>query len=373
MQVAGAEMLVAETIRRLGRRIEPVVICLDGVGLLGKRMHEEGVPVIELGRRPGLDLRVARRLSRVIVEHDLEVVHAHQYTPFFYSALARLSLRRRPVHVIFTEHGRHYPDVVSPRRRLLNRVLLSRLADDITAVCEFSARSLADVDGFANRSIAVIDNGVDVPRSTALDDPASLRARLGLDPRRRYVASIARFHPVKDHATLLRAFSLVVQTREDVDLLLAGDGPLKNDLMTLAEALGIKARVQFLGIRHDVPELLRAVDIFALTSLSEAASLTLLEAMAAAVPVVVTRVGGNPELVVDGEEGYLVPREDDAEVARAILTLLEDPARARAFGAAGQRRVQERFQLNTSISRYADLYQAAAARLRGVPASRAVA
>ena len=134
MQVAGAEMLVAEIIRQLGPQLEPVVLCLDGVGQLGETMRREGVAVVELGRRPGVDFGVARRLAAEIRQRRLEVVHAHQYTPFFYTALARM-LVSDPTHVIFTEHGRHYPDVVSAARRRFNRVVLSRLVEIGRASC----------------------------------------------------------------------------------------------------------------------------------------------------------------------------------------------------------------------------------------------
>src|SRR5262249_20822565 len=150
----------------------------------------------------------------------------------------------------------------------------------------------------------------------------------GLDPARAYVGCIARFHPVKDHATLVRAFAVVARTCPDVDLLLAGDGPLRGQLESLAAELGIASRVLFLGVRKDVPEILQAIDVFAMTSLSEAASLTVLEAMAAGRPVVVTDVGGNPELVRHGCDGLLVGRADAGGAASALRRLLADPALA---------------------------------------------
>ena len=122
-----------------------------------------------------------------------------------------------------------------------------------------------------------------------------------------YIAMVARFHPVKDHAMLLHAFGQAA-ARADVDLLLVGDGKLRGPLESLVASLGLTGRVRFLGVRPDVPDLLRAVDVFALTLVSEAASLTLLEAMASRLPVVVTAVGGNPEIVREGVEGLLVPR-----------------------------------------------------------------
>ncbi len=363
MQVAGAEILVADTIRRLGSRIEPVVLCLDGIGQLGAEMQQQGVDVVALDRRPGINLAVSRRLARQISSRRLEVLHAHQYTPFFYTALAKLQMRQR-FHLMFTEHGRHYPDVVSARRRLTNRLLLTHLADEINGVCAFSTNSLANVDGFGRRQIEVIENGIHLERYTLPRDRATLRRGLGLQTDRRYVVCIARFHPVKDHAMLLRAFRRVATQRPDVDLLLAGDGPLRDQLTMQVQTLALTDRVHFLGVRRDVPELLAASDLFALTSISEAASLTLLEAMASALPVVVTRVGGNPEIVHDGEHGFLVPRNDDEAAGEAMLRLLDNRELAGRLGDAGRARVSSAYRIETTIDRYFDRYAAAALRVR---------
>lgn len=362
MQVAGAEMLVAEAVRRLAGRITPTIFCLDSVGALGERLRGEGVEVVCLGRRPGRDWRAAWRLARELRARAVEVIHAHQYTPFFYAALAkRLSFPRAP-RLIFTEHGRHYPDIVSRLRRTANRVLLHHSADAMNACCAFSADSLHRIDGFPARRVEVIENGIDLSRYYPAANRNALRRGLGLDPGRRYLACVARFHPVKDHATLLQAFARVAPARKDVDLLLAGDGPLRGELESLVERLGITGRVRFLGVRSDVPELLRAVDGFTLTSVSEAASLTLLEAMASRLPVVVTAVGGNPEIVRDGVEGLLVPRGDVAATAGAFLRLLDDPGAAATMGEAGRARVEERYQLSRTIDAYEQLYQRMAGR-----------
>ena len=365
MQVAGAEVLVAETIERLAGRIDPVVFCLDLVGPLGGQLQRDGVPVIAFGRKPGFDFSVSKRMAREIRSRRISVLHAHQYTPFFYGAIAARLSGVRP-RVIFTEHGRHFPDIVSARRRLVNRWLLDRLADHVNAVCEFSARSLSDVDGFSRSRIEVIPNGVDLPRYGRVADVASLRRQLGLDPSRRYIITVARFHPVKDHRTLLHAFAEVAPARPDVDLLLAGDGALSETLEKLAADLDIAPRVQFLGVRGDVADLLRASDVFALTSVSEAASITLLEAMACGLPVVVTAVGGNPEIVRQGVDGLLAPRGDSHAVALALLKVLDDGRLAYAMGQAGAERVRTHYRLEDTIERYFALYA-------GVPASRLAA
>jgi N-acetyl-alpha-D-glucosaminyl L-malate synthase BshA len=361
MQVAGAEILVTETIRHLKDEIEPTILCLDAVGDLGKRFELEGIPVICFSRRQGRDWGLARRLAKVARQHQIEVMHAHQYTPFFYAALAKLLFGAR-FQLFLTEHGRHFPDVVSWKRRAFNRLVLSHCANAVNAVCEFSAGALREADGFGGKRVDVIENGVNYQRYQKQESKENIRQKLGLDQARKYLICVARFHPVKDHATLLRGFARIAPRIPTTDLLLAGDGPLRRDLESLTTKLGLEQRVDFLGVRSDVPELLQAADLFVMTSLSEAASLTLLEAMAAGLPVVVTKVGGNPEIVRDNIDGLLVPRQDDAALADALLSLLGNPEKSAAMGASGQNLVRQRYDLHRTISRYHQFYQQLAAK-----------
>lgn len=356
MQVAGAEVLIEETIRRLGRAIEPTIFCLDAVGTIGERLQAAGVPVVVLGRKKGRDLRLAGRMAKEIADRRVQVVHAHQYTPFFYAALAK-ACSGGAFRLIQTEHGRHYPDIVSPMRRAVNRVALDGLADAINACCEFSGKALSRIDGFTGNRVEVIDNGVELSRYDPTVDPLEAKRRLGWPVDRRTVVCVARFHPVKDHAMLVRGFALVAKRHADVDLMLAGEGERRPMLEALASELGVTDRIKFLGVRRDVPALLAAADLFALTSVSEAASLTLMEAMASARPSVVTNVGGNPELIRDGLDGLLVPRGDHVACANAMEQLLADPKRAKEMGLNARRRAEERFNLETTVQKYFDLYQ----------------
>jgi glycosyltransferase involved in cell wall biosynthesis len=356
MQVAGAEVLVAETIRALGNRLDPVIFCLDAIGPLGEALQSQGVPVVSFGRRPGYDWRVAWQMARELRRRRIQVIHAHQYTPFFYSALARVLAGGRP-RLIFTEHGRHYPDVVRPVRRHVNRWLLSHLVTQTNAVCAFSATALREVDGFSGVQVGVIENGIQLDRYAGHLDSTLARQRVGVPADRRYIVNVARLHPVKDQATLIDGFRVVAPAHPDVDLLLAGDGPLRAELEQRVRQLNLGDRVHFLGVRDDVPSVLAAADVFCLTSVSEAASLTLLEAMGSGLPVVVTNVGGNPEIVRDSVEGLLVPRGDANAVGRALLQILDDPGLAARLGAAGAERVRQLYRLDRTIERYYELYQ----------------
>jgi glycosyltransferase involved in cell wall biosynthesis len=354
MQVAGAEVLVRETIRRLRGRIAPSVFCLDAVGRIGEELRAEGVDLVCFGRRPGRDWGVSRKMAAALRARGVEVVHAHQYTPFFYAALARPLCAFRP-KLILTEHGRHYPDRVSPLRRAVNRLALDRLADGVTACCHFSKEGLRN-DGFAGARIEVIENGIEVERYGPPADKELAKEDAGLEPARRYLVHVARHHPVKDQATLLRGFALAAPDLPGVDLLMVGDGPLRGELENLAAELRVPERVKFLGIRGDIPELMRAADAFTLTSVSEAASLTLLEAMASGLPVVVTDVGGNPEIVRHEREGLLFARGDAPGCAAAIRRLFRDPELAAGLGAAGRRRAAGRYQLGRTVEQYYNLY-----------------
>ena len=361
MQVAGAEVLVRETIRRLGPAIAPTVFCLDKVGTIGEQLRADGVDVHCFDRRPGWDFSVSKRLATEVSRRRVEVLHAHQYTPFFYAALAKPLCRPTP-KLILTEHGRHFPDVVSTKRAAINRLVLDRLADEVNACIGFSARALTVKDGFRGNRIRVIQNGIDVDQYGPAENQADHKKRLGFDPDRRYVVHVARHHPVKDQPTLLRGFAAAIPDHPDVDLLMAGDGPLRAELESLVEQLGIRQRVKFLGVRGDVPAVLQAADVFALTSVSEAASLTLLEAMATGLPSVVSAVGGNPEIIRDGRDGLHFPRGDWQACGRAIRDLLDDPDRGHFLGRSAMQRAQERYRLSDTVAAYAALYRRLAGR-----------
>ncbi len=258
--------------------------------------------------------------------------------------------------MMFTEHGRHYPDVVGRPRRVINRLLLARLATETNAVCRFSADALRAVDGFSGVPVGVVENGIDPFRYRSTADVRAARQEVGLDAHREYIANIARFHPVKDQASLVDAFHRVASARDDVDLLLVGDGPLRPEIEGQVGRLGLETRVKFLGIRRDVPDVLAASTVFCLNSVSEAASLTLMEAMAAGRPVVVTDVGGNPEIVREGVDGLLVPRQDPGALAAALLQVLDSPEVAHRMGEAGAARVRDVYRIDRTVQRYFELY-----------------
>lgn len=351
-------MLIERLIEYLGGTIKPSVFCLDEIGPIGERLKASGVPVIVLGRNPGVDWRLPSRYADAIIDQKLHILHAHQYTPFFYSALAKWRCsNRHAFKLIFTEHGRHFPDVVSLKRRMFNKYFLSRLVDKVNACSRFSADAVEKLEGFP--LCEVILNGISIdqfPARGGAADQFSLRGKLGLPLNDPLVACVARLHPIKDHLTLLKAWIEVLKTHPNAKLLLVGEGEERNNLEAFCQTHGIEASVKFLGVHRNVQDFLMCIDVFALTSLTEASPLTLLEAMSCGCPSVVTNVGGNSEHITDGVEAFLAPRGDAMKIAECLSRLLSDRGMRESMGKAAREKVIKDFTIERCFEQYKQLY-----------------
>ncbi|HEV3446609.1 MAG TPA: glycosyltransferase [Gemmataceae bacterium] len=353
LNVGGAEILAARLARQLSGQYRFVFACLDEIGSLGEELRSEGFAVYLLERHSGLDWRCALRLARVLRQENVDIIQAHQYTPFFYALLARLRYRRPAV--LFTEHGRHYPDYPRRKRILANRLLLER-RDRVVSVGNAVREALIQNEGIASERVRVIYNGIELS-STGHDQNSreQTRQELGLAADTLAVIQVARLDYLKDHATALATWKKVVQHRADAQLLLIGDGPERAGIEQLIEQHGLSGHVRLLGLRHDARRLLAAADIFLLTSISEGIPLTVIEAMAAAVPVVATRVGGVEEVV--GPTGFLAASRDVDSLARFILQLAEHGPLRVSMGQSGKARAQAMFSESRMHAGYLDLYQ----------------
>jgi sugar transferase (PEP-CTERM/EpsH1 system associated) len=354
MGVGGAEMLVA---RMIGRRPEGIDFCvavLDKIGDLGERVAATGIPVERVGRRAGVDLSLLRRLRHLYARLRPDLLHCHQYTPWFYGGWAG-ALSKLPV--VFTEHGRHQPDHRRWRRVLFNRYLLAH-TQAIVAVSHSIRDALVENEMLPARRIEVVYNGVD--EQTLYRDEAlrkRMRKQLGIPADTLVIGHAGRLMPVKNQSLLLRALALLRHKKPELNwlALLAGGGALQGALSRQCSELALEDRVHFLGQRSDVRELLCAFDLFALPSFSEGTSVTLLEAMACGLPIVATAVGGNPELVEDGKQGWLVPSDDAESFATALLRLVDADRRAR-MGEAARREVEARFTEQGMTDSYLSIY-----------------
>jgi glycosyltransferase involved in cell wall biosynthesis len=355
LRIGGAEVLAAGMARRFREAYRFFFVCLDELGSLGQQLRAEGFPVWLLRRRPGIDWACSWRLAKLLRQERVDLLHAHQYTPFFYGMTARVFCRRPPV--LFTEHGRWYPDFRRRKRIFANRLLLEQ-RDRVVGVGQSVRQALIDNEGFPSHRVQVIYNGVDIaPLLQAGCQRAMVRSELGVGKDDVVIMQVARLDPLKDHATAIRALGRVVQQGIAAQLVLVGEGPEEPKIRELVQQQQLEGHVRFLGLRTDIPRLLSAADLFWLTSVSEGIPLTLIEAMAVGLPIVSTRVGGVQEVIEDGKTGLLAPRGDDTTLAEKVLHLASSPLLRQQMGEWGRERAQALFSDQQMHDRYYDLYR----------------
>jgi glycosyltransferase involved in cell wall biosynthesis len=351
LDVGGLERVVLDLIREAGRDGHAAsVVCLERPGLLADAATELGARVVSVGKRPGVRPGVVLRIRRVLRELSPDVVHTHQLGALAYAGPAA---RRLGIPVIHTEHGKHYAGRL--RWRLLGR-LAARSARRVFAVSADIRRELRDCRIAPPGKLGHVPNGVNVERFDIGDNVARLRREFGLPADVPVIGTVGRLSPVKRHDVLLRGFARL--KHPTARLLVVGDGPVREELVSLAAGLGISDRVVFAGYRDRPERALAAMDLFALTSDSEGMPLAILEAWAAGKPVIATRVGGVPELVADGRTGLLFPAGDDGSLAERMNWLLTDPALGDALGVAGRALVRERFDTRVMAATYLRHYRA---------------
>jgi len=346
----GAETLV----RRLAASLDPggyrSIACLFRRGWLHDALVQSGIPTSVIGMRGAFDTGWAREFAALVKREHVAAIHAHEFTANAYGSLMGQLLR---VPVVAPVHGKSYFADRAKRRmayRYVSRV--SRMV----AVSEDLKDYVVNRAGVAEHRVSVIYNGVDdwTPPPTA--QAAALRAELGLDAYEHVLGAVGSLYPVKGHVHLLQALPRILAEHPKTVLLLAGQGELEQPLRAEAARLRVEAQVKFLGLRGDVSALLSQMDAFVLPSLSEGLSMALLEAMAAARPVVATRVGGNPEVVVDGDTGFLVEAQSPQAIADGIIRLLRDKSSAARMGERGRARALERFSFRATVEQYQRLY-----------------
>jgi glycosyltransferase involved in cell wall biosynthesis len=300
---------------------------------------------------------LGHRIAQLAARYRVDVLHCHHYSPFVYGQIAAL-LRRR-LRVVFTEHGRLTDKGPTLKRRLANQVI-GRLPFAIFSVSA-DLREFMIREGLPASAVRIIHNGIAVQPIPEMGEGLAVRRELGIDPSALVIGAVGRLDPVKDLETLLAAFAALRNRISTARLILVGDGPERVALEERAASLGLRAAVAFAGYRRDARRLLAAVDIYANSSTHEGVSLTILEAMSAALPVVATRTGGTPEVVEDGVTGCLVPARSPMDMARAFDALASSGERRRRMGQAGRRRVESRFSIDGMARAYLAAYRAARA------------
>jgi len=351
LQVGGAEEMVLNLVRHLPERFEPMVCCIHELGPIGEEIRAQGAPITVLGLNPGLRrLWDVARIQRFLRDTQPQIVHTFLLTASLYGRLAAV-LARVPI-LVGTEVNIY-------ERKRAHHALVERLLMPATARVVASAESVRrfyiDQVHADPSKVDVIYNAVDWAQLQTSKGRDEMRVSLGVPRDRPLAGVIARLTEQKGHVHLFDALARTPQLA-GLDLIVVGDGELRDSLRQRVEALGLSSHVKFVGARRDLGDLLHAMDVFVLPSLWEGLPLSLVLAMGAGLPVVATTVAGVPEVVENERTGLLVPPADPMALGRALGRIVTDPRLARRLADNGRAVVLAKFGVDGYVSAVTRLY-----------------
>lgn len=354
----GAEMGIVRLIKALSYPPFTHSVCSVSPDLRMKNLLQPEVGCYSLGIE-GQGRLAFTSFSSIFRRAGVDIAHVNNIAPWFDVALASKLCR---IRCIQTFHGVEDNTLkFSPLKRL--QLFLSlRMSDCLTSVSGASADLLSRLSGFDKKQIKVIDNGIDTDffSPAGPGDKKQIRKTLGLPEDRCIVGCVAALRPVKNHKGLLAAFSKVIRIQKDCLLVLVGDGPLTEELKKMSENAGLDSHVIFVGQRDNVEHYLKAFDIFVLNSKTEGLSYAILEAMASGLPIVATDVGGNSQIIDNGENGILYEQGDEKKLSEALIDIIKNQERLSRMGAMARKKVLEKYSLDAMVRQYDLLYKAVA-------------
>ena len=353
MTIGGTQQVIRQLVENMDQEeIHSEIACIDGrLGDLGEILQEQGTPIHILKRQSGFDTSLIKTLFYLIRTKQYDIVHCHQYTPYVYGLIASILTTTK---VIFTEHGRFYPDYGTLKRRIINPVF-GIFTAKITAISNATKQALVEFEGFKGYKIEVIYNGIADKNAIEVDE-AALKAQFDIPQSAFIFGTISRLQPIKNQAMMIKAFKQIHDQDKDTHLLIVGDGGIRSELEKLTLELGLSNHVTFAGFQKNPYQFHRVIDVFLLSSFSEGTSMTLLEAMSFSKPCIVTNVGGNPELIIDGTNGVVVPSDDPKSFASAGITLFRDAGLRAKLGSCGRVNYLEKYSVEKITAHFQSLY-----------------
>jgi glycosyltransferase involved in cell wall biosynthesis len=368
--LSGKTRTMAFLATHLDRKRFQSAVCTfgDETSILVDQLKANRIPIHYVPCRDGIDLSAPLRLAKLIRSSQCQVVQCYNPRPILYGGVAaRLAGVRSTVGFLSAfacqVPDRHYgflpqPLTTTSRRNIYRNRLAAHLMRYLVTVSAHLGKRFCDYNGLAAEKLRVIPYGADLSAVAGVTDQEAVafRRELGFDGDEIIVGSVGRLVEQKDYPTQLRAFAMASDRVPRLRMVLAGDGPLAAPLREMVKDLGIEGRVRFLGHWERVPLFLRSLDIFVLASKFEPFGVALLEAKAAGVPIVATRVNEIPEIVTDQVSGLLTPAEDSRTMARRLVQLAENAGLRARLGAQARMEARERNSLEAIVNDYQSLY-----------------
>jgi glycosyltransferase involved in cell wall biosynthesis len=320
-------------------------------GWLEAQVRAGGLPCAMVAGNGLGDAGVLLNLIRLVKNQSVDVIHAHE---FYMNALGAAVSRLTGVPLVMTVHGKsYYPEKA---RRIAIYRMAGKRAAAVVAVSNDLRRFFSQTVALPVDRVQVIYNGIELRPDIERRDRTERCKELGIPAGSSIVGTVGNLYPVKGHIHLIRAARTILDQRPETRVVILGRGDQRETLLREAVDLGIQDRIHLPGYRDDTAKWLEIMDVFVLPSLSEGLPLSLLEAMAAGIPSVGTKVGGIPEVIDDGVTGLLAASGDSRSLAGKISSLLADPVYARELGDAGRRHIEREFSLGRMIEQYGNLY-----------------
>jgi len=320
LAIGGLQQVVVNICRVIDRhRFDVSVLCLRELGAFTPQVEELGIPVKLIKQEDKTDYLSFLKVARELKENKIDVIHTHNTQPFVDGTMAALMAGVKTI--VHTDHARDFPD---KKRYMFAEWAMSQFAYRVVGVSEHTSANLMKFEKISPKKIITIPNGIDGSRFEITIDREKLKKDLGITKNGPIMGLGVRLSEQKGITYLLKAMPKVISRSPEVTLVIAGEGPLEDDLKKEAQTLGILDNVRFVGPRLDIPELLKLFDIYVLPSLWEGLPMVLLEAMAAGCPVIATDVGGVAAAVKSGVSGILVKSMDVDALSSAMIRLLED-------------------------------------------------
>lgn len=350
---AGKEAGIMKISSRMDSSQFEVDIVVLGKIVKNQQFNADQLRTIELNKKPGNDPKILLKLARIFKKNQYDIIYTHAWNTLLEGYIPAV-LARTPVKI----HGEHGTFERSPKKDRLQRSIWGRF-DAVTVVAADLQNKMRDLFGYTKENVTVVYNGIDVTKlHPSAEKRQAFREAHGLAGKF-LVGTVGRFHPVKDHFTLIRGFARFRASVPEARLLFVGKetDDLYPEYTKLMDELGVREDVVLVDPTPDVDKIYAALDVFVLSSISEGCSNVILESLGCGAPVLATRTGGNPELVQENINGLLFKVGDDKGLADRLMQLYNDAAMRKAFGAAGSKYIHEHFTIENTVRNYENLYR----------------